>query len=77
MTDDTRSKRSADDIAFLSYLGTLTTLLLIGGCGVLVLDLEGKTKLASATAFLMPALALLAIIGYVVRTPVRERRKQL
>jgi hypothetical protein len=70
MTDeDTRTRRSADDIAFLSYLGTLATLLLIGGCGVLVLDLEGKTKLASAAAFLLPALALLAVIGYVVSTP--------
>jgi hypothetical protein len=69
----TRRRRCGEDLAFVSYLGTLTTLLLIGGFGVLVLDLEGRTKLASAAAFLLPAAALIAVIVYALRMPLWKR----
>jgi hypothetical protein len=68
---NTSPRRSAEDVAFVSYLSTLATLLLIGGAGVLVLDVEGDTKVASAVALLLPAVGLIAMVVYAVRRPLQ------
>jgi hypothetical protein len=67
-----RTSRYADDLAFIAYVGTLVTALLAGGALVLVLDLEGETKLAAATAFLLPAVMLSAVVAHAVRTPLHQ-----
>jgi hypothetical protein len=58
-----------DDVAFVSYLGTVATALIAGMIFVITLDIEGETKAAATVALLLPGLTMVAVAVYALLNP--------